>query len=177
MQKTIKTAHDLGWAIKAVRKHHGVRIDDLAGMCGVSKQTTQNLEAGFETVQIGTLLKHLNELGIELSIDVLDSVQELHDEIQSKGKTLIALSSPRSSGSPIEGEVQDGPGSISPAREREVAEHIHVLLDYLHTEMQKSDRKYPVPKYVGAGFKALAKVTQYQPIADATIKTDTKEIQ
>jgi DNA-binding XRE family transcriptional regulator len=37
---------ELANAIRAVRKHAGVRLDDMAAAVGVSKQTITNLEAG-----------------------------------------------------------------------------------------------------------------------------------
>ncbi|MET4577196.1 helix-turn-helix domain-containing protein [Ottowia thiooxydans] len=70
MKHEVKTASDLGHAIRAVRKASGTRLDDLAAILGVSKQTTANLEYGKDTVALGTVLRHLHELGIRLYVDI-----------------------------------------------------------------------------------------------------------
>lgn len=41
---------DLRHAIRALRKASGIRLDDLSGSVGISKQTTCNLEYGKDTV-------------------------------------------------------------------------------------------------------------------------------
>lgn len=72
MKHEIKSSSDLGHAIRAVRKASGIRLDDLSGIVGVSKQTTSNLEYGKDTVSLGTVLRHLEELGISLYADISD---------------------------------------------------------------------------------------------------------
>ncbi|GAB2809797.1 hypothetical protein GCM10027276_08210 [Comamonas piscis] len=72
MKHEIKSSSDLGHAIRAVRKASGIRLDDLAGIVGVSKQTTSNLEYGKDTVSLGTVLRHLEQLGIRLYADISD---------------------------------------------------------------------------------------------------------
>lgn len=68
----IKSSSDLAHAIRAVRKASGIRLDDLSGIVGVSKQTTSNLEYGKDTVSLGTVLRHLEELGIRLYAYISD---------------------------------------------------------------------------------------------------------
>ena len=63
MRITIRSAVDLGLVVRAVRRQSRVRIDDLAGTAGVSKQFTQDVEHGKPTVQFGRVLKLLAELG------------------------------------------------------------------------------------------------------------------
>lgn len=70
MKHEIKSSSDLGHAIRAVRKASGIRLDDLSGIVGVSKQTTSNLEYGKDTVSLGTVLRHLEQLGIRLYADI-----------------------------------------------------------------------------------------------------------
>ena len=70
MRIPIQTAVDLGLAVRAVRRHSRVRIDDLAATAGVSKQFTQDVEHGKPTVQFGRVLKVLVELGIPLELDI-----------------------------------------------------------------------------------------------------------
>src|SRR5215470_14105347 len=70
MRISIKSVVDLGLAVRAVRRHSRVRIDDLAATAGVSKQFTQDVEHGKPTVQFGRVLKVLAELGIPLALDI-----------------------------------------------------------------------------------------------------------
>lgn len=72
MRITIQSAVDMGLAVRAVRRQSRVRIDDLAGTAGVSKQFTQDVEHGKPTVQFGRVLKLLAELGIPLELDIPD---------------------------------------------------------------------------------------------------------
>lgn len=72
MRIPIQSAVDLGLAVRAVRRHSRVRIDDLAATAGVSKQFTQDVEHGKPTVQFGRVLKVLAELGIPLELDIPD---------------------------------------------------------------------------------------------------------
>jgi DNA-binding XRE family transcriptional regulator len=62
---------ELANAIRAVRKHAGVRLDDMAAAVGVSKQTITNLEAG--RCKLSTALDVLRQLGLELSVDLPDA--------------------------------------------------------------------------------------------------------
>jgi transcriptional regulator with XRE-family HTH domain len=78
MRVPVKSVADVGMAVRAVRRHSGVRIDDLAATTGVSKQFTQDVEHGKPTVQFDRVLKVLNELGIPLALDIPDeAAQEL----------------------------------------------------------------------------------------------------
>ena len=70
MRIPIQSVADLGLAVRAVRRHSRVRIDDLAATAGVSKQFTQDVEYGKPTVQFGLVLKVLAELGIPLELDI-----------------------------------------------------------------------------------------------------------
>lgn len=70
MQITIHSVSDLGLALRAVRRGSKVRLDDLAGMAGVSKQFASDVEHGKSTVQLGLVLKLLSELGVPLTLDV-----------------------------------------------------------------------------------------------------------
>ena|SRR6185437_7204441 len=72
MRIPIQSIVDLGLAVRAVRRHSHVRIDDLAATAGVSKQFTQDVEHGKSTVQMGRVLKVLAELGIPLELDIPD---------------------------------------------------------------------------------------------------------
>lgn len=72
MRIPVQSTVDLGLAVRAVRRHSRVRIDDLAATARVSKQFTQDVEHGKSTVQFGRVLKLLAELGIPLQLDIPD---------------------------------------------------------------------------------------------------------
>jgi transcriptional regulator with XRE-family HTH domain len=70
MRITVNSPSDLGLAVRSVRRHSKVRLDDLAATAGVSKQFTSDVEHGKATVQLGLVLKLLSELGIPLELDI-----------------------------------------------------------------------------------------------------------
>lgn len=85
MQVPIHSISDLGMAIRAVRKEQGLRLDDTAGSAGVGHVFLRDVERGKETVQLGLVLKVLDELGIGLSIDVPGEALPRFNELRSKG--------------------------------------------------------------------------------------------
>ena len=81
----IKSAGDLGIAIRAMRRAQGLRQDDLAGSAHVGKQVAMDVEHGVETVEWGRVLRLLREVGIDLYAEVTpDALAEL-DLLQKKG--------------------------------------------------------------------------------------------
>lgn len=72
MKYTIRSPEDLGLALRAVRRSAKVRLDDLSRTVDVSKQTTVNVEKG-KSVQLGTVLRLLNEVGLTLTVDLPES--------------------------------------------------------------------------------------------------------
>ncbi|MEY4712336.1 MAG: hypothetical protein RIS88_1786 [Pseudomonadota bacterium] len=79
MQIRIDSADALGLAVRAARKHAGVRLDDLAATAGVSKQFTTELEHGKPGIRLGLALKVLHELGLDLCVDLPDEcADDLH---------------------------------------------------------------------------------------------------
>lgn len=85
MRIPIQSAVDLGLAVRAVRRHSRVRIDDLAATAGVSKQFTQDVEHGKPTVQFGRMLKVLAELGIPLEVDIPDEAAHALATLRMEG--------------------------------------------------------------------------------------------
>lgn len=81
MRVPIHSAEDLGLVIRAARKSAQVRQDDLAGTAQVSRQFAFDVERGKPTVQLGRVLRLLQELGVPLSVeldqDAYDSLQRL----------------------------------------------------------------------------------------------------
>lgn len=86
MKHIIHSAEDLGFALRAVRKSAKVRLDDLSQTVGVSKQTTTNLEQGKPTVQLGTVLQLLKEMGLTLSVDLPESALPALRRVQSEAR-------------------------------------------------------------------------------------------
>jgi transcriptional regulator with XRE-family HTH domain len=99
MRIPIQSVTDLGLAVRAVRRHSHVRIDDLAGTAGVSKQFTQDVEHGKPTVQFGRVLKLLAELGLPLELDIPDeaahALETLRSGVGARNTTVPALSKRR----------------------------------------------------------------------------------
>lgn len=84
MQIPIRAVSDLGMAIRAVRKQQGLRQDDTAGSAGVGHVFLRDVERGKETVQLGLVLKVLDELGIQLNIDIPREALARLDELREK---------------------------------------------------------------------------------------------
>ena len=63
------TAELLGRAIRARRAQSGLRLEDTAALCGVAKQTLQNIEKGSGKSKLETVLLVCKGLGIKLRID------------------------------------------------------------------------------------------------------------
>jgi len=83
MRIPIRSAIDVGLAIRAVRRSSRVRIDDLAATAGVSKQFTSDVEHGKPTVQFGLVLKLLAELGVPLEVVIPDEAVPVLDILRS----------------------------------------------------------------------------------------------
>jgi transcriptional regulator with XRE-family HTH domain len=70
MRLRVTSVADLGLALRAARKGQRIRLDDLAATAGVSKQFASDVEHGKPTVQLGLVLKLLDELGLALLVDL-----------------------------------------------------------------------------------------------------------
>lgn len=70
MGKPLQSVADLGLIVRAVRKSQDLRLDDLAGSAGVGHVFVRDVEHGKETVQLGKVLRLLEELGVELTLNV-----------------------------------------------------------------------------------------------------------
>lgn len=66
----VSSVGEVGQAVRAIRKHSGIRQDDVAG---VSHMFLRDLEHGKDTVQFGLVLKVLDELGIRMVLEVPES--------------------------------------------------------------------------------------------------------
>jgi hypothetical protein len=97
MHIPIKTPQELGLAIRATRRVQKVRLDDVSGSAGVGHVFTREVEHGKETVQLGRVLRLLEELGIELMADVPD---EAMAELARLRETGLRPLKPRASRTP-----------------------------------------------------------------------------
>lgn len=59
----------LGQYVRARRTQAGLRIDDAALLCGVAKDTLSKIENGRDTVQVGSVLQVLQQLGVNLQVE------------------------------------------------------------------------------------------------------------
>jgi transcriptional regulator with XRE-family HTH domain len=81
---------ELGLLARAVRRNSKVRIDDLAATAGLSKQFVSDVERGKPTVQLGRVLKLLQELGVSVSLDIpQEALAEFH-KLQAKANANAA---------------------------------------------------------------------------------------
>jgi y4mF family transcriptional regulator len=63
----IKTAADLGKAVKQVRRREGLTQRQLALSVGTGERFIVDLEAGKETARLGTALRVATALGLKLT--------------------------------------------------------------------------------------------------------------
>ncbi len=73
MDHAIRTAEDLGRLIRDQRKRQGLRQTDLAAIIGASHVFVGDVEKGKPSVQLGRMLRLLDELGLELRLSVPDA--------------------------------------------------------------------------------------------------------
>jgi y4mF family transcriptional regulator len=73
MDRAIRTTEDLGRLIRDQRKRQGLRQTDLAAIIGASHVFVGDVEKGKPSVQLGRVLRLLDELGLELRLSVPDA--------------------------------------------------------------------------------------------------------
>lgn len=64
----ISNPQDLASFVRARRTQAGLRIDDAAELCGVSIETLSKIETAKAGVNLDSLFKVLNGLGIQLRV-------------------------------------------------------------------------------------------------------------
>jgi len=70
----INNAAAIGKVVRASRKAQKIRQDDAAGSIGVSENFLGKIERGSEAVQWGKLFQVLEGLGVQVLVDVPESV-------------------------------------------------------------------------------------------------------
>jgi len=81
----VKTVADLGLLLRAVRRSSGLRLDDMAGCAGVGHVFAREVEHGKETVQMGRVLKLLDEMGLHLTVDIPEPAVGEYDRLRETG--------------------------------------------------------------------------------------------
>jgi transcriptional regulator with XRE-family HTH domain len=81
----ITTVAELGLLLRATRKAQGVRLDDAAGSAGVGTVFAGQVERGKDSVQLGLVLKLLDELGLNLKVDFPENALPMLRQLQEKG--------------------------------------------------------------------------------------------
>lgn len=74
MKIPIDNAAAIGKIVRASRKAQAIRQDDAAGSIGVSENFLGKIERGSDSVQWGKLFQVLEGLGVQVTVDVPDSV-------------------------------------------------------------------------------------------------------
>lgn len=73
MPVPILSPAEIGRAVREQRKRQGLRQEDLAAIIGASHVFLRDVEHGKPTVQLGRVLRLLDELGIGLVLDLPDA--------------------------------------------------------------------------------------------------------
>ena len=68
MKTVVKSALDIGTAIRKKRKEDGLTLADAAGLCNVNYRFLSDIENGKATAQLGKVLQVLRALGIEIEL-------------------------------------------------------------------------------------------------------------
>ena len=87
MKLPIDTPAALGPIVRAARKAQKIRQDAAAGSIGVRENFLGKIERSSEAVQWGKLFQVLEGLGIQVTVDIPDSVAPyLKSSTESRGK-------------------------------------------------------------------------------------------
>ncbi len=69
----IQDSKDIGALARRLRRQQGIRQDDMAAIIGASHVFLRDVEQGKGTVQLGKVLRLLDELGVRLHLEVPDA--------------------------------------------------------------------------------------------------------
>lgn len=95
MRLDIASAQELGLLIRAARKTQGLRMDDLAGSAEVGPVFVREVERGKPTVQLGRVLRLLDELGLRLQVDLPDDCAPALERLRREGLKPLPQPLPR----------------------------------------------------------------------------------
>ncbi|KYG63641.1 hypothetical protein AZI86_12480 [Bdellovibrio bacteriovorus] len=68
VKRDIDNPNDIAQFVRARRTQEGIRIDDAAKLCGVSVETLSKIETAKAGVNVDSLFKVLNGLGIKIVV-------------------------------------------------------------------------------------------------------------
>jgi hypothetical protein len=85
MQVPISNPTELGLVVRAARKAQGLRLDDAAAFAGVGPVFAGDVEHGKATVQLGLVLKLLQQLGLKVLIDAPDATEPTLAALRARG--------------------------------------------------------------------------------------------
>ncbi len=68
MKIRVRSASDIGAAVRSRRKSDGLTLVEAAGLCNVNYRFLSNLENGKPTVRLDKVMDVLTALGLELEI-------------------------------------------------------------------------------------------------------------
>ena len=85
MKVTITNPAELGLVVRATRKAQGLRLDDVAAFAGVGPVFAGDVEYGKETVQLGRVLKLVQQLGLKVVIDAPDAAASALASLRERG--------------------------------------------------------------------------------------------
>ena len=94
MKIKVSTPQELGLIMRAVRKTQSIRIEDVASSANVGPVFLREAERGKETVTLVRVLRVLRELGIELHVDVPESILPTLDKLRQQGLKPLPRRSP-----------------------------------------------------------------------------------
>lgn len=97
MQVPISTAADLGLVVRASRKAQGLRLDDAAAFAGVGPVFAGDVERGKPTVQLGRVLRLLEQLGLRVIIDAPDATAATLATLKARAPRKRRVPPPKSS--------------------------------------------------------------------------------
>jgi transcriptional regulator with XRE-family HTH domain len=84
MHVPISSAADLGHVVRATRKAQGLRLDDAAAFAGVGPVFAGDVERGKPTVQLGRVLRLLEQLGLKVIIDAPDATAATLETLKTR---------------------------------------------------------------------------------------------
>jgi transcriptional regulator with XRE-family HTH domain len=85
MKINIQSVSDIGRIVRASRKAQNVRLDDVAGSAQLSTVFVGDTERGKDSIQLGKVLRLMNELGIRMTVEIPDSTQPYLDKVKAQG--------------------------------------------------------------------------------------------
>lgn len=80
----VSTPQELGLVLRAARKTQGMRLDDAAAFAGVGPVFAGALERGKPTVQLGLVMKLLQQFGLKVFIDAPSGVETEFAALKAK---------------------------------------------------------------------------------------------